>query len=239
MEAIDLVEATEPAIHDLPSAFMLDPATYQASAEVGYVGADFYFVGRAAVLGEVSGAVAAAAMVFFAPDAVAAAFERSGAVQPRHDAAQAFAEAGHRWARDHLAGEAAATVAELAGKLVAAAPPAGAPLFAGWRELPEPSDPPAAAHHRLNALRELRGALHGAAVLGVGLTPREALAMEHPAMAPIHGFGDDYPVADDRRPLLEAAHRATNVAFAPVLEVLTTAEADAFAAACADLRAQM
>jgi hypothetical protein len=239
MEAIDLVAATEPAIHDLPAAFMLDPATYQASGEAGYVGADFYFVGRAAVLGDVSGAVAAAAMVFFAADAVTDAVERSGAIQSRRDAAEAFAAAGHRWARDHLVGEAAATVAELAGKVVAAAPAAGAPLFAGWRELPEPTDPPAAAHHRLNALRELRGALHGAAVLGAGLTPREALAMEHPAMAPIHGFHDDHVVVDDRRPLLEAAHRTTNAAFAPVLDVLTTAEADAFAVACADLRAQM
>ncbi len=29
MEVIGLVEATEPAIHDLPAALVLDPATYR------------------------------------------------------------------------------------------------------------------------------------------------------------------------------------------------------------------
>jgi hypothetical protein len=239
MDAIDLVEATEPAIHDIPAAFMLDPVTYRSSTEFGYVAADFYFVGRAAVLGDVSGTVAAAAMVFFAEDAVVGAFDRGGALQTRADAAQAFAASGHRWAREHLSGEATAVVAELAGKVVAAAPAAGAPLFAGWRELDVPDDSPAAAQHHLNALRELRGALHGAAVLSAGLTPREALEMEHPMMAPIHGFDDPFTVDDARRSLLETAHRSTNAAFAPLLEVLDAAETDAFVAACAELRAQM
>lgn len=239
MEAIGLVEATEPAIHDIPAAFMLDPATYQAGAEAGYVAADFYFVGRAGVLGDVSAAIAAATMVFFAVDAVAGAFDRSGAVQSRPEAARAFAECGHRWARDHLSGEATATVAELAGKVVAGAPAAGAPLFAGWRELQAPADAPAAAQHQLNGLRELRGALHGAAVISAGLIPREALAMEHPMMAPIHGYADEFTVVDSRRSLLDAARRSTNAAFAPVLGVLNASEADAFVSACAALRSQM
>lgn len=239
MEAIELVEATEPAIHDIPAAFMVDPVTYRSSAEAGYVGADFYFVGRAAILGDVSADVAAAAMIFFDADAVAAAFDRSGTVQSRADAARSFATSGHEWARAHLSGAAAATVAELAGDIVAAAPAAGAPLFAGWRELPVPTDAPAAAQHQLNALRELRGALHGAAVLAAGMTPREALAFEHPAMAPIHGFDDDFVVDEARRPLLDAAHRATDVAFAPVLGVLSATQVAAFVGACRDLRAQM
>ena len=58
--------------------------------------------------------------------------------------------------------------AALVGRVSDAAPVAGAPLFAGWRALPEPDDPRALALHRLNGLRELRGALHGAAVLTVG-----------------------------------------------------------------------
>lgn len=239
MEATGLAETTAPAIHDVPAAFMLDPATYRSSADDGYVAADFYFVGRAAVLGDVPGAVAAAAMVFFAVDAVEGAFERSGAVQTRPEAARAFAASGHRWAREHLSGPATDTVAELAGKVVAAAPAAGAPLFAGWRELEVPTDAPAAAQHQLNALRELRGALHGAAVLSTGLTPREALAMEHPTMAPIHGYTDSFTVTEARRALLDAAHRSTTAAFAPVLGVLAAPEADAFVTACADLRAQM
>ena len=38
----------------------------------------------------------------------------------------------------------------------------------------------ALALHRLNALRELRGALHGAAVLTVGLQPVEAIVVRTP-----------------------------------------------------------
>lgn len=239
MDALELVAVTGAAIHDVPAAFMLDPATYAATSEIGYFGADFYFVGRAGVLGDVPGEVAAAAMVFFAPDAVVASFRRSGALQPRAEAARTFAECGHRWAREKLSGEATATVAELAGKVVAAAPVAGAPLFAGWRNLEVPTDAPAAAHHQLNALRELRGALHGAAVLAVGLTPREALAMEHPTMAPIHGFHDEFTVDEARRHLLARAHEATDAMVAPLLGVLDGTEAEAFAAACVELRSQL
>ena len=47
------------------------------------------------------------------------------------------------------------------------------------RRCPSPTIRRALALHRLNALRELRGALHGAAVLTVGLAPVEAIAGAH------------------------------------------------------------
>ena len=81
-----------------------------------------------------------------------------------------------------------ATLAALLGRVVEAASVAGAPLFAGWRTLPEPDDAPALALHRLNALRELRGALHGAAVLTVGLSPVEAIVVHTPGMIPVFGW---------------------------------------------------
>ena len=68
------------------------------------------------------------------------------------------------------------------------APVAGAPLFAGWRALDEPEEIKALALHRLNALRELRGALHGAAVLTVGLAPLEAIVVRTPAMLSVFGW---------------------------------------------------
>ena len=66
-------------------------------------------------------------------------------------------------------------------------------MFAGWRDLPEPDDLPALALHRLNALRELRGALHGAAVLTVGLAPVEAILVRSPAMIPVFGWQEAPP----------------------------------------------
>ena len=73
-------------------------------------------------------------------------------------------------------------------------------MFAAWRTLPEPEDAPALALHRLNALRELRGALHGAAVLTVGLSPVEAIVVRTPTMIPMAGWKE---VPDDPAPFNE------------------------------------
>ena len=47
--------------------------------------------------------------------------------------------------------------------------------------------------HRLNAVRELRGALHGAAVLTVGLRPVEALIVRAPDLAGAFGWTEPFP----------------------------------------------
>jgi hypothetical protein len=115
---------------------------------------------------------------------------------PRRDAARAWAARGHAWAEEHFSDEHDwATIAALAGRIVSAAPVAGAPIFAAWRTLTEPETPKALAQHRLNALRELRGGLHGAAVLTVGLTPIEAIVVKTPAMLPVFGWPEPYPDA--------------------------------------------
>ena len=241
MQPIELAVATKAAVHDVPAAFMLDLATYEHGATLGFQGADFYIAGRGGVLGETIGEVVAAAFVFFATDTVVEAWNRSAGVGTRAEAAAAFAETGHTWARNHLKGdgvdEAAEVVARLGGRVVEAVEVSGAPLFAGWRALPIPDDHIAAAHHQLNALRELRGAYHAGAVLGLGLSAKEALLLSGPAMAPIHGWSADDPVDESRRPLLAEAEAATNTAMAKAFGVLDDAEADAFAAACATLAA--
>ncbi len=243
MEPIDLARATTPAIRDFTAAFMFDPATYRRGAELGHEALDFYFVGRGGVLGETTGAVVAAAFVFFAPDLVVEAWDRGAAVGPRHMSAVAFAEQGHRWAREHIddsgAVEAAGVVARLGGKVVDAANPAGAPLFAGWRALEAPADVVAAAHHTLNALRELRAALHAGAVLATGLEPGESVLLADPNLAAIHGFDGEPAPAEARRGLLDDAEAGTDRAMAGPLGVLTGGEPDEFAAACAVLHARL
>jgi hypothetical protein len=158
--------------------------------ELGFEGFDFYAAGRGGVLGEVPADVVTAAFVFFAPDQVRVAWERAASVMPRRQAAEEWAAAAHTWARANLDDTVDWTrVAELAGRIATNADVAGAPLFAGWRTLPEPdaSDSKALAIHRLNALRELRGGLHGAAVLTVGLTPFEACSVLAPQMVSVMG----------------------------------------------------
>ena len=46
----------------------------------------------------------------------------------------------------------------------------------------------ALALHRVNALRELRGALHGAAILATGVTPHGAVARRTPYMLGVFGW---------------------------------------------------
>ena len=70
--------ATAAAIGSVASNFMLDAGTYQAAAEAGYGGMDFYFAGRAGVLGDASGSDVSDAVWLFEPGAVAAAWAASG-----------------------------------------------------------------------------------------------------------------------------------------------------------------
>jgi hypothetical protein len=198
------------AIVSLPGRFMLDPATHARGAELGFEGFDFYAAGRGGALGDVPADVVVSAFVFFPPATVHAAWERSASVLSRRNAAEEWARCAHAWARANLGDETDwARLSDLLGRVVSRADVAGAPLFAAWRTLPEPAsdDAKALTIHRLNALRELRGALHGAAVLTVGLTPFEAASVRAPQMIPIMGWTDpprDPEPLRDRWQLAEA-----------------------------------
>jgi hypothetical protein len=191
---------TRDAVVLFTAGFMIGGAAFTRGTQLGFEGLDFYVAGRGGALGDVSADVVIAAFVFFAPDVVRASWERSASVMARRRAAEEWAAAAHDWARRGLADDADwARVAELTGRIVSHADVAGAPLFAGWRALPEPAptDTKALTIHRLNALRELRGGLHGAAVLTVGLTPFEAGSVLGPSMLAIQGWTE--PAVDAAR----------------------------------------
>lgn len=234
MDALTAARQTAGPTGSVPAYFMMDGETYRRGGEMGFRGADFYFAGRGGVLGDVSGAVVAAAMVFFEPSTVEAAWDRARIVATPGRAAEAFAACGADWALAHLPDTMDyARLADLEGKVVAAASAAGAPLFAGWRALPEPDDPKALALHRLNALRELRGAMHGAAVLSEGLSPAQALAVRTPFMAKLFGYGDtELPDPEPYKAAWERAEEGTDRAMARHLAVLDDAELSELAAMC-------
>jgi len=225
VDARDAATRTARAIVDLPAGFMTDPATYRRGAELGFDGIDFYFLGRGGALGEVAGDVVAATFVFFEPSLVRTAWERGRSVLAPSEAAVEFSRCASTWAEAHLADTAELKqLVTLAGMVVERAPVAAAPLFAAWRSLPEPEALPALALHRVNLLRELRGALHGGAVLAHGLTPQQAVVVHTPHMAPLYGWPDPQPDPELHRAVWEQAEAATDVAFAPVLEVLSPQE---------------
>ena len=209
MDPVKAAEQTGPVIGALPAGFMLDGATYEHGGELGFDGVDFYVAGRGGALGEVDGSVVAAAFVFFHPPTIVERWDRARAVMPPSEAAHAFAGCLDAWAAAHLAdGPDYERLATLEAKVIAAAPWAGAPLFAAWAAMPEPVDPKALALHRMNVLREWRGAVHGAAVVASELEPRQALMVRTPFMAELFGWTAPHPDPEPHR----AAWAATEVA---------------------------
>lgn len=219
------------AVHDLPATFMFDMATYEAAGALGYEGTAFYFAGRGGVLGDVDAETVAKAFVFFPSETVRTNWESSADVESRSESARRFAGAAHAWAIEHLPDGAIdyARLADLAGRVENAGDPSGAPVFAGWRDLPEPTDERALALHRLNALRELRAARHGVAVHRVGLEPVQAFMVKSPYMAAIFGWPEPEGGPDEAtREHWNRAEELTNELFGQDLSLLDSDELDEF-----------
>jgi len=194
MNPEEAARQTSSVIVSLPAGFMLDGATYERGGKLGFDGIDFYVAGRGGALGDVDGAVVAAAFVFFHPPTIIERWDRGRAVMPPAEAAMAFAASLDTWATAHLGdGVDYDRLAELEGKVIAAASPAGAPLAAAWAAVAEPKEAKALALHRMNILREWRGAVHGCAVLASGLEPLEAVMVKTPGMAGLFGWPEPYP----------------------------------------------
>jgi hypothetical protein len=136
----------------------------------------------------------------------------------------------HTWAEEHI-DEAvdAARLAQLAGRVVTEASAAGAPLFAGWRLLDRPRAPRALAIHHLNGLRELRGALHGSAILTVGLTPLEAVVVCAPEMLALYDWPEPHPDPEPLKERWQLAEARTDRIFGRKLAVLDETERTEFA----------
>ncbi len=230
MDALAAATATAAAVSTVGSHFMLDGQTYKHAAELGFAGLDFYVTGRGGVLGEVDADVVSAAFTFFEPDNVRTLWEQGRAVMAPDEAAEAFAGCCAAWAEERVPDDLdAARLAELAGRVVAGARPAAAPVFAGWRALAVPTSPKAAAVHQMNALRELRNGLHGAAILSAGLSPLEALSVRSPHMVALFGWAEAAPT-DGLSDRWDEAERNTNRAMAHAFEALDDAERDELAA---------
>jgi len=224
MDPLQAATDSASAISTIGSHFMLAGPTYARGAEAGFSGLDFYFRGRAGVLGEVDAGVVAATLAFFEPTHVRTQWEAGRGVMPAGDAAQLFAACAATWAAEHVPDDLdAARLAALAGAVVERTPEAIAPIFAGWRTLPVPEDPKAAAVHHLNALRELRFAYHAAAVLTSGLSVLEAMSLRSPHMLQLFGWAEGVPT-DGLQERWDAAEAQTDVSMARALAVLEDAE---------------
>lgn len=212
----------------LGGAFMTDPATREAARAHGLSAWAFYYAGRLGVLGAVEPEVAVATAVFLPFDRGVPAWQKGTAVLAAPVAATRYAEQCHRWGREHLGNfPGAERLATLARRVAGAVDPAGLPLFAGWRAMPEPVDPPARAALALQVLREHRGGVHGLAVLASGLLPLEAIvAGRRPADAEFLGWSPPYPDPEPLTARRDAAEALTTQLAAPPYAVLSAGQRD-------------
>lgn len=227
MDALAAATSTAPAVSTVGSHFMLDGNTYKRGAELGFEGLDFYVTGRGGVLGDVDADIVSAAFTFFEPTSVRTLWDKGLGVLPAGKAAEEFAGCCAAWAEEHVPDDLdAARLAELAGRVVAGARPACAAVFAGWRALEVPASPKAAAVHHMNALRELRNGLHGAAVITAGLTPLQAMSINAPHMVPLFGWPELAEVDGGLRSTWDTAEERTTAAIAHAYEGLSDGERD-------------
>ncbi len=226
---------TRDAVAAWAGEFIQQPETFARGAELGFDGMDFYVGGRGGALGDVPAGVVVAVFTFFGGDAIREAWDRAGTVMLRSEAARAWAEAAHTWARTLDDSTDWERLADLAGRVVANAPEQGAPLFAGWRTLPEPADAPALAVHRMNALRELRGAMHASATLTVSLTPADAVAAFNARLLPVLGWPETHGDLEQLKKLWQLAEARTDRMFGRHLGVLSSDEREEFVEICKGL----
>lgn len=189
--------AAKPGLLYLGGAYVECPLTLRRARRMGLSGWAFYVAGRAGVLGNVSAETVAAALGFIEPDAVADGWDVAHQVTTPAEVAATALEECCRWGVAHLDDfPGVARLVELAGRVAAAADPAGLPLFAAWRAMPTPDDALGArAAVLLHQLREFRGGAHLLAVRAAGLSPLEAILAgpEGEAGAVAFGWQPPYP----------------------------------------------
>jgi hypothetical protein len=170
-----LTRDVKTAVRWLGGAFMRSATARGQARAMALDGFAYYFGGRGGVLGAVNAGVVAAVFGFFPAPTVARHWDSARAAATPARFSERYAGTCHTWGRERLAWfAAAAELVDLLESIVVRADPFGAPLFAGWRALPWPDDPPARVAQLAHLLREHRGAAHLTAVRAAGLTPVEA-----------------------------------------------------------------
>jgi hypothetical protein len=228
MDSVEAAKQTAAAIGQLGGAFMIDGSTFARGGELGFGGLDFYVLGRGGVLGDTTAEVVSSAFIVWNPEAIATQWALGRAVMTPAEAADEWVAVCASFGEANLPDfDGYGRLNELMATIVNAASPACVALFAGWRTMPVPGAdaPKALAQHLLNSLRELRGGLHGGALLAAGVTPLEAVAFNSPFMAPIFGWdAENLPDGAAIKERWKAGEAATNVAMAVPLSVLSETE---------------
>ena len=225
---------------------MIAPQIAVAAAGVGVPPVGLYLRGRVAPMGSLSAVTAASVIGIFPSAFVAKMWSRTAALSS-DDAVAAFTSACTSWGREMLASVPASSlsdVARLGFTVVDAAELSALPLIAAWQSVARPSGDAERAAFALFLLRELRGAVHLAALRAHGLDVptavvadpsagearlRDAFAWREEDLAPVRARAAAVPDLSAR---WAAAEVSTDFAFGAMLEVLSASEAAELVKAC-------
>lgn len=232
-----LVSRLAPIIGDLGSKYMLDKKTRETATELGYPHPfAFYFLGRGGVLGDVDADVVVAAFAFFEPGMVRTMWDMARQTSDPENAVAQYAAVCADYGRDHIAkAPNLERFNELAEKVLAKVDVTGLSLFAGWRGVERPSDPPARAYHNIALLREWRGSAHICAVAASSLTAQQAIVTGAAsteagvATAKAFGWSGECGDTDALAPARRAVEASTTAMQAEAFGVLTDSERVEFA----------
>lgn len=201
METADVVKAVAEPMGSAGAAYYFDPGTLAAGKELGLDGFRFYMLGRGGTMGDVSARVVEAAFGYFSTPLVDKIWNSARERVAPATAAAAALKCNADLGRAKLADvEGLAEYCAAAEQVVAAARPAGLPLFAGISSAPVPEDIPGKALHLTAVLRELRGSVHLLAIAATDLDNYVAHAIRRPD--DVEAFGHQSP------PEITDAHRA-------------------------------
>jgi len=156
------------------AAFLM-PEVATGFTDLGLGSAASSLGGRAACLGPVPGAVAAALLVPIEPTTVAAAVDEAFARSTPEELLAARRKGATRFLERKLGGTPPEVTRALVllRPVVEAGPVAGHPVFAGLRAVPWPEDPLGQLWRACEMVRERRGDSHRNAWLAAGVDPAE------------------------------------------------------------------
>lgn len=221
---------TGTAIEALGATWMLHPEQSAASTDAGFAHPFAgYFAGRAGVPGPVEAPVVAATLAVFEPGVVAAMWKIGTRTHPPTEAALLYTRQATEWADRHLGGATELDrFCELTDRLIDAAPAAGLPLFAGWRDLPRVGSGPGRALQNAVVLREFQGGVHISALTAAGITAVEAHLLNKGAeYCAFFGWEPPFPDVAALAPAYQAVRDQTHARMASVMDrVLSLDEAE-------------
>jgi hypothetical protein len=235
MDTDELMSIVCPKINDQGWAFYFTPETAAVGQAMGLDIAQFYFLGRAGVLGEVDAQVIASALGYFNPELLTAMWDSAKAIADPREAGHAFMTCSAELGREKFSGLAALGVTDLeafvaaAEKVNTAADPLGLALYAGVAAEPLVRDTEGRAMQLITVLREFRGGVHLLAIRANGLDGKTAHFIKRPTEVALFGWSEDDPpvITDRERQRWAAAEALTNELVRPAFAVLDEKEAAA------------